>query len=147
MDRVRFGRALGYGARHAAKSLARAVDAATAPNPTAGTPQPPRVEPQQVVRQAAAATGQAKVQTKALGQSVLTPVKRFSSALWLEVTGTFFALIALAMGQSLWVRRAAITASPRTPEAQKLYLALVVFSVFAYFAISSFVRARRMGRK
>ena len=33
MDRVRFGRALGFGARQAVKTLTTAVDAATAPNP------------------------------------------------------------------------------------------------------------------
>src|SRR5260370_39516963 len=35
MDSVRFGRALGIGARVAAKTLATAVDAATSPNPSA----------------------------------------------------------------------------------------------------------------
>jgi hypothetical protein len=35
MDRVRFGRALGLGARQAVKTLTTAVDAATAPNPAA----------------------------------------------------------------------------------------------------------------
>jgi hypothetical protein len=35
MDSVRFGRALGIGARAAAKTLVTAVDAATAPNPSA----------------------------------------------------------------------------------------------------------------
>src|SRR5580698_8578449 len=35
MDRVKFGRALGVGARAAAKTLVMAVDAATAPNPSA----------------------------------------------------------------------------------------------------------------
>jgi hypothetical protein len=34
MDAVRFGRALGFGARHAVKTLTTAVDAATAENPT-----------------------------------------------------------------------------------------------------------------
>ena len=34
MDSVRFGRALGIGARLAAKTVASAVDAATAPNPS-----------------------------------------------------------------------------------------------------------------
>ncbi len=38
MDSVRFGRALGIGARAAAKTLATAVDAATSPNPSAGAP-------------------------------------------------------------------------------------------------------------
>src|SRR6202789_1885492 len=32
MDRVRFGRALGYGARHAAKTLMQAADAASTPS-------------------------------------------------------------------------------------------------------------------
>jgi hypothetical protein len=35
MDSVRFGRALGIGARLAAKTMVSAVDAATAPNPSA----------------------------------------------------------------------------------------------------------------
>ena len=35
MDSVRFGRALGFGARAAAKTLMTAVDAATSPNPSA----------------------------------------------------------------------------------------------------------------
>jgi hypothetical protein len=35
MDRVRFGRALGFGAKQAMKTLAAAVDAATAENPSA----------------------------------------------------------------------------------------------------------------
>jgi hypothetical protein len=35
MDRVRFGRALGFGAKQAVKALAAAVDAATAENPQA----------------------------------------------------------------------------------------------------------------
>jgi hypothetical protein len=35
MDRVRFGRALGFGARQAVKTLVTAVDAATAENPSA----------------------------------------------------------------------------------------------------------------
>ena len=36
MDSVRFGRALGFGTRAAAKTLVKAVDAATSPNPSAG---------------------------------------------------------------------------------------------------------------
>ena len=35
MDRVRFGRVLGFGARQAVKTLVTAVDAATAENPSA----------------------------------------------------------------------------------------------------------------
>src|ERR1700723_2466178 len=44
MDRVRFGRALGYGARHAAKTLLQAADAASTPSPArpAGVAAPSR---------------------------------------------------------------------------------------------------------
>ena len=40
MDSVRFGRALGFGARAAAKTVMTAVDAATSPNPTAAKKTP-----------------------------------------------------------------------------------------------------------
>ena len=40
MDTVRFGRVLGQGARHAAKTLVSAVDAATAPHPDPAAPTP-----------------------------------------------------------------------------------------------------------
>ena len=40
MDRVRFGRALGYGARHAMKTLVTAVDAATAEDPSSKRAKP-----------------------------------------------------------------------------------------------------------
>ncbi len=40
MDTERLGRVLGFGARHAAKTLVGAVDAATAPSPKAGTGAP-----------------------------------------------------------------------------------------------------------
>jgi hypothetical protein len=52
MDRVRFGRALGFGARQAVKTVMTAVDAATADNPT---PTPPAPKPSPI-RPAAAST-------------------------------------------------------------------------------------------
>jgi hypothetical protein len=41
MDRVRFGRALGYGARQAVKTLVAAADAATADSPSSNPPSVP----------------------------------------------------------------------------------------------------------
>jgi hypothetical protein len=160
MDRVRLGRALGYGARHATKTLISAVDAATAPNPSgaasqqtarpnpaATTPRPsPITQAAQAYRNVAEVQKVAKIQARGLGRSVLTPVKRFSSVLWLEVTGTFFALFALVLGQSVWRLRDSFKASPSSSEAHKAYFYLVLFLVFAYFSISSFVRANRRQR-
>jgi hypothetical protein len=152
MDRVRFGRALGYGARHAAKTLAQAVDAASAPGPS-GTRQaespavsrPARAsawaeEARQRAAEAPRAVAAARKHAK---RSFFAPIAKFSGTLWLQVTGVFFALVAVAMAGAAWRARAALHAAPGSHAAIKLYICLAVFVVFAYFAISSFVRAGR----
>lgn len=142
MDRVKFGRALGYGARHAAKTLSQAVDAASAPNPSsrqvpAARPSssPPVTRSLPDARTVRAAGRQAK-------SSLVTPVVRFSSVIWLQVTGVFFAMVAVTMGSAAWRARAGFHASGGSPEV-KAYAYLAVCALFSYFAISSFVRARR----
>ena len=182
MDRVRFGRALGYGARHAAKTLAAAAEAATSPPPqrstSAARPESqstPQAGPSGTAataryaaarqftqsaathtagRDAAARIGavgrrapQAKAQARGLGRSVWAPLARFSGVLWLEVTGTFFTLIALFVGSGAWRLRGAIHAPASSAQAQKLYLHAAIFLLFAYFAFSSFLRAHRRGRR
>jgi len=155
MDRVRFGRALGVGTRAAAKSLLSAAEAAAAPDPRArpaGTPQTAPPTPQPVVRPSAAPRtipepAAVKAQARNLGRSVWSPFARFSSVLWLEVTGTFFAIFALIAGEAAWKVRAAPRLAPGSPEARHAYLYLVIFALFAYFAVSSFVRARKRSRK
>jgi hypothetical protein len=77
------------------------------------------------------------------GRSFFAPLASFSKTLWLEVTGTFFALVALFMGGAAWKLRGAVFLPPATHEAQRLYLCTTIFVAFAYFAVSSFVRARR----
>jgi hypothetical protein len=162
MDRVRFGRALGYGVRHAAKSLAQAADAATTPNPSrpAGAPRQPvraasvvsnLVEAHQTVHHAkqqmkSQVTSGLKTHGRALGKSAWAPVAKFSSVIWLQVTGTFFALLALFLFTPLWKLRGAVH-SPHSPEAHRLYLHAAAFAVFAYFAISNFVRASRREKR
>jgi hypothetical protein len=133
MDRVRFGRALGVGARHAVKSLTEAVDAATSPNPQAK--RAPIAERVQALPR----------QTKRAGGSILKPLKKFSSVLWLEVTGTFFALIAAYLSQGLWAHRGELKAGSGDVRTYALHLA--AFVAFAYFAVSNFVRAWRRDRR
>lgn len=151
MDKVRFGRALGKGTRAAAKSLWEAADAAAAPDPSArakaaapsrnapasaaaaSRKQAPRANPLQAGRAARAA-----------GQSVLAPMKKFSSVLWLEVTGAFFALIALFLAQGVWKLRHAVYGSA---EEHKLAVYAILCAVFVYFTVSNFVRAHRRGKK
>ncbi len=154
MDRVRFGRALGYGARHAAKSLMQAADAASSPRqsapnqPASGTPRPasrPATTQASPVVERLIETHRTVVQTQKhagkLGKSVWTPVARFSSVLWLQVTGTFFTLLALFLSQGLWRQRGAVRLPIESHAAGMFYLQLAAFLVFTYFAVSNFVRA------
>jgi len=140
MDRVRFGRALGYAARHAGKAVAQAVDAVTMPDPSRSTAQPAQTKTTDAPR----VMQQTKRAARTAGRSFFAPLASFSRTLWLEVTGTFFALVALATGRAAWKLRAAVHLPPTTHEAQRLYLCTAIFAAFAYFAVSSFVRARRV---
>jgi uncharacterized membrane protein len=82
-----------------------------------------------------------------LGRSVWTPVARFSGVLWLQVTGSVYAVIALAMGQAVWLRREDLRLSGHSAGQQRAYLLVGIFLLFTYFAISSFVRASRRERR
>jgi hypothetical protein len=155
MDSVRFGRVLGKGARAAAKGLCEAVDAATAPNPspTKPTSQPPPAPqtPMQAIAQSTAAyTAQKKAVSREagkLGRSFLGPFARAGSVLWLEVTGTFFAVFAAIFLSYAWRYRAAVRLSSTDADAHRHLLASAgAAAVFVYFAVSSFLRARRRER-
>ncbi len=151
MDRVRFGRALGYGARHAAKSLMKAADAASSPNPTAAGParagsRPATAQPTvsrvvERVVETRRTVAQTQKHAGRLGRSVWSPVARFSGVLWLQVTGTFFTLLAVFLSQGLWKQRGAVRLPLHSHAAAMFYLQLAAFVGFAYFAISNFVRA------
>lgn len=146
MDRVKFGRALGYGARHAAKTLTQAVDAASAPNPAnqqvsgvGSTPQPgQRVTSTRLpdARTVRAAGRQAK-------SSVVKPIVRFSSVIWLQLTGVFFGLIAVTMGSAAWRARAGLHAAASSQPGVKVYAYIALCALFTYFTVSSLVRASR----
>jgi hypothetical protein len=158
MDKERLGRALGYGARHAAKTLAQAVDAATSPSPT-GAARPAATSSRQtaggdVVRSVVEAhrtvsetKSRVRGAAKQAGKSAFAPVAKFSSVLWLEVTGTFFALVAFAMFEGVWRLRAAMQMARNSPERLKLYGCVALGALFVYFAASNFVRAARRQRR
>jgi hypothetical protein len=152
MDRVRFGRALGYGARHAAKTLVQAVDAASAPSssstrqgqpPTVSRPARASVWAEEARQRAAEAPRAVAAARKQAKGSFIAPIARFSGTLWLQVSGVFFALVAVTMGVAAWRARAGLHAAASSPQAMKLYICVAVCAVFAYFAVSSFVRAER----
>lgn len=167
MDKVRLGRALGKGTRAAASTLWEAAEAAAAPDPrppvqpapaaSAAPPAEAAARPQQpagrtaavVTRARAVPAGTRRVQGAAAqaGRSMLAPVRRVSNVLWLEVTGTFFTLVALFMAQGVWKLRHAFFPGALPADAHKLWFHVGVFALFTYFALSSFLRARRRGRR
>ena len=153
MDRVRFGRALGYGARHAAKSLQKAAEAASAPGPGRPATRPATQQPgasrgvAQRVVQTQRTVAATKTHARGLGRSVWSPLARFSSVLWLQVTGTFFTLLALFLSEGLWKERGVVGLPISSHAAEKFYVQLAAFIVFAYFAISNFVRAHLRDRR
>ncbi|MGA7155886.1 MAG: hypothetical protein WBY53_03520 [Acidobacteriaceae bacterium] len=157
MDRVRFGRALGYGARHAAKTLMQAADAATTPGPArpassaASAPQVQatrptgRIQAARVVETGRTAVAATKHAGK-LGKAVWAPLARFSGVVWLQVTGLFFALLAMAMFRGVWNDRAMMHRA-FVWDGAKFWGLAATFLVFAYFTVSNFVRAYLMDRR
>jgi len=154
MDRVRLGRALGFGARAAAKTLAQAADAAMSPNPNQKpVPPAPPAAAQPTASSSLPSAANVAAASSRMGRAVLGPVKRHSRELWLQITGSFFALLACSMAGSMWALRFAARAAfqhVRTNHAAlwgqdllKFYLAAAAFLMFAYYAVSNFVRAGR----
>ena len=143
MDRVRFGRALGQGAREAAKALVKAADAATAPNPrvtrTAGA-----VVGETVTRARTSSSG-IKRGGKKFGEAVWGPFVKLSGVLWLELTGVFFGLFALTAAIEVWRLHRNFRAGGDA--AKHVWFAVAMLVVFGYFTVSSFVRAGRRSRR
>jgi hypothetical protein len=84
-----------------------------------------------------------KAAGKQAKSSLVTPVVRFSSVVWLQVTGVFFALVAFTMGMAAWKARAGFQAAANSQGAMKVYAYVAVCALFTYFTVSSFVRAAR----
>ena len=86
--------------------------------------------------------------SRRFGQAVWAPLARLSGTLWLEFTGVFFGLFALSAGIGAWKLRTNLIPPATSSEGRThALLALAVAVVFAYFCISSFVRASRRGRR
>ena len=168
MDSVRFGRALGVGARVAAKTLATAVDAATSPDPSAAEKAKQGTEAARAaasssaadkaesrVRQQAAKTTAQVRQTSAglkegsrrFRESVGGPLARLSGALWLELTGVFFGIFAVFAASGAWKMRAALHEMANHNGDMRFLIAAGMAAIFGYFSISSFVKANRVAKR
>ena len=150
MDRERFGRVLGRGARMAAKTAYEAVDAATSPSPnppaTAVPRQPevipPRTASRPVVRPAVAVSPNFSKAVSSATAGVAAPLKKASRALWYELTGCFFVLFTLSFAGEAWKKRAN-AASAIADDRHRFYAFCVLALLFGYFSVSSFLRARK----
>jgi hypothetical protein len=170
MDSVRFGRVLGIGTRLAAKTVVAAVDAATAPNPsaaknaettsnqggtTAASERKVEATGTRLSQQAARTTAQV-VETgqglkrggKRFGEAVWGPFVKLSGQLWLELTGVFFGIFAVFAASTAWKMRGDLheTATNHDPH-MHLLLLVAMAVVFGYFCVSSFVKANRRGKR
>jgi hypothetical protein len=163
MEPNRFGRKLGIGVRVASRMVKeRAAQAGSQPsqNAEAAAPQQSAAAPRQSAPQPAPSRPQAPpprpaknyaeparrvgVGTRRFTKAVAGPLAHISGTLWLEITGLFFALFTVFFGQNAWRTRASAL---HGPEHTHFLLYAVITLVFAYFCISSFLKASRRSRK
>jgi hypothetical protein len=155
MDKVRLGRILGAGARHAARTAYDALDAATAPdpNPRPAAPQvqrptqsAPRSSQQsasarasQILQTAAHTARTLEASKKQAKATALAPLKKASRVLGLEITGSFFLLFAVPFAVNAWKLRSGLHAGDAHRPHFFFYCVLAI--LFGYFSASSFHRA------
>jgi hypothetical protein len=155
MEPHRFGRKLGIGVRvasrmakeHAAKASAASASqtptpqAATAPPPQSRPVPPPPPAPKKNYAEPARRVGEG---TRRFGKAFIGPLAHVSGTLWLEITGLFFALFAVFFGQNAWRARAGML---HGPEHVRFLVYAAVTLVFAYFCVSSFIKASRRSKR
>lgn len=77
----------------------------------------------------------------AAAQTAGKEVARSAHVLWLEVAGFFFACFAVIGGGAAW------RAYLHHAETSKVAVGAIFAAAFAYFAVTSFIRARRRARR
>jgi hypothetical protein len=88
----------------------------------------------------AAQVGEARRAVSAGVGGFLRPFRRVGGILWLEITGAFFLLPALAFAPTLWRTRLSWL---HGTDHRTFWAAAVVVTLFLYLGLSSFWRARR----
>jgi hypothetical protein len=150
MEPNRFGRKLGIGVRVASRMAKERAARAAASSPQAAsqaasqssaTPRPPIVQYAKNYAEPARRVGEG---TRRFGKAFIGPLAHVSGTLWLEITGLFFALFAAFFGQNAWKIRASAL---HGPDHAHFLVATLAALVFAWFSISSFVKAEQRSRK
>ena len=81
--------------------------------------------------------------SRRFGLSIWKPFAHASRMLWLEITGLFFGLFTLFFGNNAWRLRADWASGAAH---HRFILYVIITIVFAYFTVTSFVRASRHNR-
>jgi hypothetical protein len=147
MEPKKVGRTLGIGVRVASNMLRERVEKASAThsapvetgNGRTGAPPQTRAGIKLDSKVAGAKRG-----AKAFGQAFLGPFTHAGSILWLEITGLFFALFALFFVQSVYRLRASWQ---QGAEHVHVLLYIILAVGFAWFSVSSFLRAYRKSKR
>ena len=143
-------------ARTASTAPAPAQPAQPAQPPPPSSEKPHRIITADSLRQRTAQTSaRASVTAKGLkqgskrfGEAAWGPVARLSGVLWLEVMGTFFGLFAFLASAGAWKQRAIFHAhSAKSQAYERFLLVSAVALLFAYFCVTSFIRAKRRERQ
>jgi hypothetical protein len=144
MEPKKVGRALGIGVRVASNMVRQRVEEAQRAAPPAasksGDSGSLAPEPIQIGRKLGGQAANARRGIRAFFQALLAPFTHAGGILWLEITGLFFALFAFFFVQSAYRLRGAWS---QGGERGHLALYAVLAIGFAWFSVSSFLRARR----
>ena len=147
MEPKKVGRTLGIGVRVASNMLRERVEKASAAHSApveAGNGRPAAPPQTRASIKIDSKVAGAKRGVKAFGQAFLGPFTHAGSILWLEITGLFFALFALFFVQSVYRVR---TSWWQGPEHAHLLLYTALAVGFAWFSVSSFMRAYRKSKR
>jgi hypothetical protein len=150
MEPRKVGRTLGIGVRVASNMVRERVEQArqAAPSQPDGNRRPAETESVFSSRKMANQAANTKRGIRAFGQALVAPFTHAGSILWLEITGMFFALFAIFFAQNVYRLRGFLHgAGSQSSEGGHLLLYAILTTGFAWFSVSSFVRARRKSKR
>jgi hypothetical protein len=140
------GRKLGIGMKVAGRMMRRRMEGAKAGEPAGSDQgkQAPSARGAEAVKAAARGAKAARAGGKRFGEAVWGPFTRAGHVLWLEVTGVFFGLFALFFLSEAWRLRAGLHGGVQQSH---FWMFVAMGVVFVYFCVSSFLRARKRGKR
>jgi hypothetical protein len=150
MEPRKVGRTLGIGVRVASNMVRQRVEQArqTPPAQPGPNPRPQDTESVPAGRRMADQAANARRGVRAFAQALVAPLTHAGGILWLEISGLFFALFAVFFAQSVYRLRGALHgAGTLSADARHLLLYALLTIGFAWFSVSSFVRARRKTKR